>query len=379
LRVLLWYWGRRGGGAQFALCLARGLAGRPDVSLALSVSREGDLAEQFQALGVPCDSVATYRDALGFAMGFARVNGLARRLRRQAQSFGADVVVSAMPHLWTPLVAPALKRAGIAFVPILHDALPHPGDPAIAWNWRLRRELAAARGAVTLSVAVEDAIRTQAPGLPLFRLPLGAHLPGEAPAGTAASHDFLFFGRIRAYKGLDLLRDAFLRLRQAHPAATLRVVGEGDIEAVAPGLSAQPGVTVEPRWVADDAIPALVASAHAVVLPYREASQSGVLPIALACGVPVVATPVGGLAEQVRDGETGLLAAAPTAEALAAAMARLLEDKALHARLAEGALRHGTELLDWGAQAETLLDGIRPWVTPGSSAEVAAGGTGAGA
>ncbi|EHM02000.1 glycosyltransferase, group 1 family protein [Acetobacteraceae bacterium AT-5844] len=335
---------------------------RPDVSLALSVSREGDLSGEFQALGAPCDSVSTYNNALGFALGFARVRGLARRLRRQAQSFGADVVVSAMPHLWTPLVAPALKRAGIPYVPVLHDALPHPGDPSPAWHWRLRRELAAARGAVVLSTAVEAAIRAEAPSLPLFRLPLGAHLPAEAPRDVAVTHDFLFFGRIRTYKGLDLLRDAFAQLRQHHPAATLRVVGEGDIEAAAPGLSALPGVTVEPRWVADGAIPALISTARAVVLPYREASQSGVLPIALACGVPVVATPVGGLAEQVRDGETGLLAAAPTGEALAAAMGRLLDDAALRERLAESALRHGEELADWKAQAGALLAGIHPWL-----------------
>jgi glycosyltransferase involved in cell wall biosynthesis len=363
LRILLWYWGRRGGGAQFALCLARGLMARPDVSLALSISREGDLARDFQALGVPCDAVATYRGAPGFLLGFARLRGLARRLARQARHVGADVVLSAMPHLWTPLVAPALQRAGIPYVPILHDALPHPGDPGFAWDWRLRRDIAVARGAVVLSAGVEAVIRDHAPGLPLFRLPLGAHLPGRPPATTRPGHDFLFFGRIRAYKGLDLLRDAMRHLHLTHPDATLRVVGEGDIEAAAPGLSAMPGVTVEPRWVADNDIPALVGTAHAVVLPYREASQSGVLPIALACGVPVVATPVGGLAEQLRDGETGLLAAAATPEALAEAMARMM-DPGLHARLAKGALRHGDELMDWEAQAATLLAGIRPWLHP---------------
>lgn len=363
MRILLWYWGRRGGGAQFALCLARGLMARPDVSLALSVSREGDLAPEFQALGLPCEAVATYRNLPGFLLGFARVPGLARRLVRQATLFGADVVLSAMPHLWTPLVAPALKRAGIAYVPILHDAMPHPGDPAFAWNWGLRRDLAAARGAVVLSGAVEAVIRARAPELPLFRLPLGAHLPGEPPAAARPVHDFLFFGRIRAYKGLDLLRDAWRILHRSHPGATLRVVGQGDIEAAAPGLSALPGVTLEPRWVGEDEIPALVASARAVVLPYREASQSGVLPIALACGVPVVATPVGGLAEQLQDGETGLLAQATTPEALAGAMARMM-DPALQARLAAGALRHGEALMDWDAQAATLLDGIRPWLHP---------------
>jgi glycosyltransferase involved in cell wall biosynthesis len=363
LRVLLWYWGRRGGGAQFALCLARGLLARPDVSLALSISREGDLTRDFQALGAPCDTVPTYRGAPGFLLGFARVRRLARRLARQARQFGADVVISAMPHLWTPLVAPALRRVGIPYVPILHDALPHPGDPAFAWNWRLRRDLAAARGAVVLSSGVEAAIRARSPDLPLFRLPLGAHLPGEPPGAARPGHDFLFFGRIRAYKGLDLLRDALRDLHRSHPDATLRVVGQGDIEAAAPGLSTMPGVTVEPRWVVDEDIPALVGSAHAVVLPYREASQSGVLPIALACGVPVVATPVGGLAEQVRDNETGLLATATTPEAFSAAMARMM-DPALHARLAEGALRHGDELMDWEAQAGMLLGGIGPWLHP---------------
>jgi glycosyltransferase involved in cell wall biosynthesis len=366
LRVLLWYWGRRGGGAQFCLSLARGLIARPDVTLALSISREGDLAPEFKGLGVPCDAVATYRSAPGFLLGLARVRRLARRLARQARQFGADVVISAMPHLWTPLVAPALKRAGIPYVPILHDARPHPGDPALAWNWRLRRDLAAAQGAVVLSGAVKDAIRTHAPELPLLRLPLGAHLPGDIPSIVHPAHDFLFFGRIRAYKGLDLLRDAMRQLHRTHPDATLRVVGQGNVEAAAPGLSAMAGVTVEPRWVTEEEIPVLVLSAHAVVLPYREASQSGVLPIALACGVPVVATPVGGLSEQVRHEHSGLLAAAATPEALAEAMARMM-DPALQARLAEGALHEGEALMDWNAQAAALLAGIRPWLAGGQA------------
>jgi len=361
LRVLLWYWGRRGGGAQFALSLARGLPAVPGTAVALSISREGDLAADFAALGLPCDAVPTYSSAAGFVLGTARVPWLARRLVRQARDFRADLVLSAMPHLWTPLVAPALARAGIPYVPILHDAAPHPGDPALLWDWRLRRDLDAARGAVVLSAAVEGVIRRLAPALPLFRQPLGAHLPGPVPLGATATHDFLFFGRVRAYKGLDLLRDAFALLHRTHPAATLRVVGEGDIERAAPGLGALPGVTVEPRWVADAAIPPLVATARAVVLPYREASQSGVLPIALACGVPVVATPVGGLSEQVADGEAGLLAEAVTPEALAAAMARML-DPATRSRLARGALLRGAGLSDWPAQAETLLEGVRPWL-----------------
>ncbi|WP_159350238.1 glycosyltransferase [Roseomonas harenae] len=355
MRILLWYWGRRGGGAQFALCLARGLVGRPGVTLGLSLSDRNELLPETRALDVPLDVVETFGGAAGAVIGLARLPVLRRRLVEQALGMRADAVVSVMNHVWTPLVAGALPRAGIPFVSMVHDALPHPGDPAFAWDWRLRQELNAAAGAVVFSEPVAAAVAARRPGLPILRLPLGAHIPavGSSPASPVA--DFLFFGRLRAYKGLDLLRDAFAALRARHPGATLRVVGEGDPESCAPGLAALPGVTVEPRWVADAEMPSLVASAGAVVLPYREASQSGVLPIALALGVPVVATPVGGLSAQLEHGVTGLLAREVSAPALAEAMAAML-DPARRAALSAGARVAGARLSDWDAQAATLVE-----------------------
>jgi glycosyltransferase involved in cell wall biosynthesis len=362
MRILLWYWGRRGGGAQFTLGLASELAGRPGIGLSLSLSAQGELVDGFRALGAPIDMVQTYRGLGGFATGLLRVPGLARRLVDQAR--GADLVISGMTHTWTPLVAPALAKAGIRFVPVVHDAAPHPGDPALAWGWRLRRELGAARAAVALSDAVAGTLARVAPGLPVVRMALPALLQGAAvlPRSRGAGFRLLFFGRLRAYKGLDLLRDAFRAFRATHPGATLRVVGEGDAESCAPGLSALPGVTVESRWVAEDSIAALLAEADAVVLPYREASQSGIAPQALAMGVPVVATPVGGLLEQVRDGQGGVVAAAVTAAAFADALARLAEPGALERLGAEARAAGGP---DWKAEVDRLLAGLRPVLSAG--------------
>lgn len=351
-RILLWYWGRRGGGAQFSLSLARALA---PGGVALSLARQNSLIGAFRALPVPRQEVATYRGVLGFAAGFARLPALAAGLRRFAAEQATPVVLSGMSHPWTPFLAPGLARAGLAFVPVIHDAAPHPGDPAPLFAWRLDRELAVARAAVVLSDAVAEAVAARRPGLPLIRLPIGAHLPHGVAAASRRS-DFLFFGRIRAYKGLDLLRDAWPLLRGAHPGATLRILGEGDIEACAPGLAALPGVSLEPRWVPDEAMAAEIASAGVLVLPYREASQSGVAPIALALGVPAIATAIGGLAEQVEDGRSGLLVP-PEPAALAAAMGRML-DPALRGRLAEGARQAGAALADWDAQAAALRAGL---------------------
>lgn len=370
IHLLLWYWGRRGGGAQHTLNLARALARRPDIRLGLSLADRLDALEAFRALDADLEVVRTFRGAPGALVGLARLPSLRGGLVAQARRMRADLVLSAMNHVWTPFVAPALPRAGIAYVPSVHDARPHPGDPSLLWDWRLRRELEAARAAVVFSEAVEREVVTLRPGLPVLRLPLGVPVEASMEVSMETSvgpvpGQFLFFGRMRAYKGLDLLRDAFRLLRERHPEATLRVVGEGDAEACAPGLSALPGVTVEPRWVADAEIPTLLRRAWAVVLPYREASQSGVLSQALALGVPVVATPVGGLAEQFApgDGEApraapGVVAEAAEAPALAAAMARLLEPGARDG-FSRAALAAGAGLRDWDGQAAMLVEGLR--------------------
>ena len=375
-RLLLWHWGRRGAGPQMLISLAQALAPLADV--ALSVSAQSELLAETRALGLPCDAVPTYASSAGFIAGFARLPGLRRRLVAQATAFRADAVVSVMTHLWTPLVAPALPAAGLRFIPIVHDAAPHPGDPAAFWAWRLRRELASAGLAITLSGAVERVVRAARPGLPTARMTLGAHLPLPALSLPAPPQDLaalphglparphilsarppgdrpirlLMFGRLRAYKGLDLLRDAYRLLPPG--GFSLRVVGDGPAAALAPGLAELPGVTVENRWVAEAEIPSLIRAADALVLPYREASQSGIIPIAQALGVPVVATPAGGLAEQICDGVDGVMAAAITAPALAAALAGLAAPHALQA-LADGARRRGAAMADWSAQARVLL------------------------
>jgi glycosyltransferase involved in cell wall biosynthesis len=352
MRILLWHWGRRGAGPQFALLLAEAL--QPEV--ALSVSRESTLIEAFRRLPVPRQEVSTYRGVAGFAAGFARLPALGAALRAFAAETRADVIVSAMSHPWTPFLAPGLARAGFPFVPVIHDAAPHPGERQPLFGWRLDRELGAARAAGVLSEAVAQHIAARRPGLPLIRLPLGALMPTASAVPASEPTDLLFFGRLRAYKGLDLLRDAWPLLRAAHPAATLRVVGEGDAEACAPGLSALPGVRVEPRWVADDELAPLIASARVLVLPYREASQSGVLPLALALGVPVVATAVGGLSEQLAEGGGVLVPSEPAA--LAAGMAGLLEP-ARHAAASAEARAAGRRLADWPGLAALLRDGLR--------------------
>lgn len=260
-----------------------------------------------------------------------------------------------MSHPWTPFLAPSLARAGFSFVPIIHDATPHPGDSSPLFSWRLSRELSVASAAVTLSESVAAVLERNWPRLPLIRLNLPAHLPFGI-ADVPKTSEFLFFGRFRAYKSLDILRDAWPLVHAAWPEATLRIVGSGDPEGVAPRISSLPGVFLEARWVPDSKMAPIIAASRCLVLPYRDASQSGVLPLALAHGIPVIATSVGGLAAQIADGKSGFFVQ-PDATALAAAMLRLREPSC-YARLAQGAQAAGELRSDWSAHAQALREGI---------------------
>jgi glycosyltransferase involved in cell wall biosynthesis len=144
-------------------------------------------------------------------------------------------------------------------------------------------------------------------------------MPPPPPFAHGGLPRLLCFGRLLPYKGLDLLASA---ARELH-GCELRVVGSGPESPELASLRELPGVTVENRWVPESEIGALIAWADLLVLPYREASQSGVAPAATAAGRYVVSTRVGGLVEQLGGHELAVLCE-PDAASLTSALRGVL-------------------------------------------------------
>ena len=146
--------------------------------------------------------------------------------------------------------------------------------------------------------------------------------PGRCPPSV------LLFGTLTGYKGVDLLLDAFARVRADLDRAELVIAGavaaDVDFAAVARRATALGGVTLRPGYVPSGEVAALFGAARVVVLPYRLANQSGVAHLAQTFGRPVVATAVGDLPAAVLDGETGMVVPPDDPAALAAALVRLL-------------------------------------------------------
>ncbi|RKZ00244.1 MAG: hypothetical protein DRQ13_00825, partial [Ignavibacteriae bacterium] len=122
----------------------------------------------------------------------------------------------------------------------------------------------------------------------------------------------LFFGYVRKYKGLDILIEAFPKILNDIPEARLLIVGEFYDKPARyldqiKKLGVEDKVKVVNEFVPNEDVAVYYEVSDVVVLPYRSATQSGILNVAYGFNKPVIVTDVGGLAEFVDEGKTGFV------------------------------------------------------------------------
>lgn len=242
------------------------------------------------------------------------------------------------------------RRRGAKIVLTVHDLLPHDtGEVRISSYVHLY-------GRVDALICHSDSVRAQM--MAEFRVPEAKvrvipHGPFFYDLPTTGSdevlRDFglktsgslvLWQGIIFPYKGVDLLLRAWRRVETVCPDASLVIAGTG-----APEMLEQIREQVEAldlgrvklifRFLSPEELVALYRAAAVVVYPYRAITTSGALATGMALGKAIVATDLPVFREQLRDGENARLVPALDADALAEALAELLQDRVKRERLAE--------------------------------------------
>lgn len=170
----------------------------------------------------------------------------------------------------------------------------------------------------------------------------------------------LFFGLVREYKGLDVLIEALNGINMAEKRIRLFIVGEFYIDRDAIMEAAKHDnltqITVVDEFVSDEDAARYLSMSDVMVLPYKTASQSGILSNALNFNMPVICSDHPGLAEQVKHGVTGLLVEPGNAVSLEEAICKML-DVNLRSEMSESVGKY-KEKLSWkrfgGALYETI-------------------------
>lgn len=354
MRIGVIYLGWRGSGGPLSYEFATHLQHSAEVFVLLA---EGsNLLTACHKAGLPVLTTPTYR-SFGQAV-FSWLNqGNLRHLAGKVRLQQPDVLFFPMFYTWNPFLQHYLSD--IPSLVAVHDPAPHPGLEGLAYRWLEDASIRQARRVLILSHALLPQIERR--GVPANRVSAIAHgmlgyysrfasIPASPKVGVTT---LLFFGRISPYKGLDILLDAY---RDLSKDANLRlcIVGAGNLRPYLQQLQSLPRVEVVNRWIRDEEVGHFFRQADIVVLPYTSASQSGVVAIAAAFGMPVVATKVGGLPEQIEDKVSGLLVNPGSSNELADALEFLIHAPTEAARLGQQLKNRFEQQFSW----ETIAAGV---------------------
>lgn len=353
----------------------------PAGSLVVSTGQNGNTASLDASFPNRIDRLTTparrLRTIQGILLWSRRVAVLARSTDAEFIWCG-NIKPAAYPARWT------MERTGTPFGILLHG-----GDLLILQHQvhqsaMKRRTAAALLSSAAVLVANSEWTRDRCltllgeleidPSPDRVRVvPLGADQdffrPGldtgevRARYGLGEGRWMLSVARLTRHKGIDTALQALARLAERYPDLRYAVVGTGEEQDALVAEARDLGIATRVRFltdVPDRDLPALYNSAELYLGVSRLMEQRvegfGIsLAEASACGVPVIAGRSGGIPAAVRDGETGLLVDAEHADAVSAAIARLLDDAALRARLGTAGRRAVESQYNWDRVTRDLM------------------------
>jgi glycosyltransferase involved in cell wall biosynthesis len=156
------------------------------------------------------------------------------------------------------------------------------------------------------------------------------YLTWDKPDVEEERNTILFFGRIWKYKGLEYLIKAEPLVSREIPNVKIIIAGRGENFSEYRSMIQDPDrFEIHNYWIPVERMVEFYRRSVVVVLPYVDASQSGVVPLAFNCNKPVIVTSVGALPEMVDDGRTGIIVPPGDEKRLALAIIRLLKDNNL--------------------------------------------------
>jgi glycosyltransferase involved in cell wall biosynthesis len=242
-------------------------------------------------------------------------------------------------------------------VTTIHDVFRHPGDRQNIFGADYTKRISFYRSQqIIVHANFLKQILHQQFKLPPERVQVLSH--GEFgnlyqrrstfPDVSPEPYTLLFFGRVWPYKGLQYLLAALPIVAAKFPAVKLVIAGKGEnLNNYFPQGYDPNQIEIINDFIPPSQVASIFQRSTIVVLPYIEASQSGVVSLAYGMEKVVISSAIGGLKEVIKSGQDGLLVPPGDVGALAAAIIELFSDQQLQTKLRAGTVARCTQDLDW--------------------------------
>lgn len=366
-RVLVNFTGRTAGGPLYAYNMIKGmLADGAEVSAIISSSN--CMLDDFQKLPLKkLVIIDTYHDKVSFLLNTLRFLIFKRKkIRNLLIHEKFDFIYCPMYTYWSVYINRLFLDLPLYVT--LHDPVLHSGE---SWfnQWFFTKacgqETKRAKKIIVLSrIFQKDVAERYNKKLEdVLVVPHGVFNNYQAVRKESISHynknkiNFVFFGRIEEYKGIAVLLDAYHEIENIYgDQVTLTLAGNGDFSPYREKFQQLHHATLINRYIEDDEVAGLFYGEHVVtVLPYLDATQSGVVSIAMQNNNLIIATQTGGLAEQLGDGKYGLLVPPADSESLFKCMEQVVLHYHNYDMLRQAAYE-SLEKLSWDYLAQKILD-----------------------
>ena len=302
-------------------------------------------------------------EGIPLAIGRKNLRGL-RAMRGLLRARRFDVVnTHSSTDAWLAAVARIALPGAPPLVRTRHISAAIPSDPASRWLYgRATRRIVTTGERLREQVIRETGVAPArvvsiATGIDLARYRRGDRNAARAALGLPPNDLVVgIVATMRGWKGHSFLFEAFAAM--ADRGARLVAVGDGPQRATLGELASTLGIADRVAFPGnqDDVVPWLQAMDLFCLPSWANEGVPQGLMQAMACGVPVVSTPVGSIGEIVRDGETGLLVPPRDAPALRRAIERLRDDPLLRARLADAGHREAQSHFGEATMVDRMIE-----------------------
>lgn len=366
--ILVNFLGRKGGTALYAYEMTKGLIENGAEVYAI-VSKQNEMIDEWKKLKLKkLVVIPTYTNKYNFIVNSIKFYLFSRlKIRLYFKNEKIDCIYIPCFHPWFSSIDKLFNKINTKIVITIHDPIPHTGS---FFKNKLvclmqKKDLLKSDEIIILSnhfkKYVENTYKkksSQVHVIPhgIFNYYKNIEKNFQEDFYNKNKINFLFFGRIEPYKGLNVLGQAYRKIRDKYTNVSLTVVGSGDFSPYENNFSNLMDFKLINRWIKDEEVNMFFKGENVVtVLPYLNATQSGVVNIAMLNNSLVIATNTGGIKEQIEDKKNGLLVSPNSIDELYNAMIYVIENKEKCIDFVQEANKSLLKL-DWKILSKKLLD-----------------------